>query len=700
MPHILETSVNFLKGVGEQKAEYLNKELGIYTFKDLLEHYPFRYVDKTKFYKVAEVNDASKSFLLKGKIKNLQTIGYGAKARLSAIFYDETGAIELLWFKGLRWLKQFLKSNEVYTLYGKPKYFKGAYSFAHPELEVYENKSKGSQLALEPVYNTTEKLKAKYLDSRGLRNLCRQLLLKVEGHIDEVFSDELLKLAKLPGRQEAFKSIHFPQTHNDYLKARQRLVFEEFFFFSLKMQLTKSYRDNQVKGVVFESVGEYLNNFYEKKLPFELTGAQKKVIKEMRRDMASGRQMNRLLQGDVGSGKTLVALMLMLIAIDNNYQSCLMAPTEILAQQHYNSFLKFTEGLGLKVALLTGSTKSKERKAIHKDLQEGSINILIGTHALIEDSVAFQNLGFVVIDEQHRFGVAQRAKLWKKNTTPPHVLVMTATPIPRTLAMTVYGDLDVSVIDELPPGRKTIKTYHAYESSRLRIFRFMRNTIENGHQVYVVYPLIEESEKLDLNFLMDGYESIVREFPLPQYAVSIVHGKMKPADKDFEMQRFAKGQTNILVATTVIEVGVDVPNATLMVIENAERFGLAQLHQLRGRVGRGAHESFCILMTSDKLSEDSKKRIGAMTETNNGFRIAELDMALRGAGDLQGLKQSGLPDFKIGNIFKDEKILKAAKNAAAYVIKKDPFLKAPENEVMLHHLRKLSPGGGQWERIS
>jgi len=538
------------------------------------------------------------------------------------------------------------------------------------------------------------------LDSRAIRKLCVELFKKIDGHIQENLSQNLLQLTKLPSRAVALKNVHFPQIHDDYIKARQRLIFEEFFFFSLKMQLDKSLRNSHIKGHIFENVGQFFNTFYSDNLPFELTNAQKRVIKEMRKDMGSGKQMNRLLQGDVGSGKTLVAFMLMLIAVDNGYQSALMAPTEILAQQHFESFQKFTKGLDLEVALLTGSTKAKERKILHEKLKTGSIHMLIGTHALIEKNVQFDKLGFVVIDEQHRFGVAQRAKLWKKNMKPPHILVMTATPIPRTLAMTIYGDLDVSVIDELPPGRRVVKTHHVYQSSRLRVFGFIRKAIKSGRQAYIVYPLIEESEALDLNYLMDGYESIVRAFPLPDYAVSIVHGKMKPAEKEYEMKRFAKGETDILVATTVIEVGVDVPNASIMVIENAERFGLAQLHQLRGRVGRGAAASHCILMTADKLSQEGVKRIQAMTSTTDGFRIAELDMTLRGAGDLQGLKQSGIPDFKIGDIFKDEKILSYAKKIAHYVIDKDPDLKDPQNVKMLNFLKQKYARKGTWERIS
>ncbi|MDD3875909.1 MAG: ATP-dependent DNA helicase RecG [Bacteroidales bacterium] len=700
MSHILDTPINFLKGVGEQKAELLKKELGIFYFRDLLHHYPFRYVDKSQFYKVNEIKDENFYYQLKGYIRDFQTIGHKQSQRITAVFYDETGEVELLWFKGLKWIKEFVKSGQVYTIYGKPKSFRGVFSFVHPELEIYEPQKTTNMIQFESVYNSTEKLKANFLDSKGLRKLCYQLFEKIDGRIEENLSAEVLALTKFPSKAEALRMIHFPQNQNDFLKARQRLVFEEFFFFGLKLLLSRNLRDKNVKGFVFESVGDYLTTFYKNNLPFELTNAQKRVIKEMRKDMATGRQMNRLLQGDVGSGKTLVALMLMLIAADNGFQSCLMAPTEILAQQHFNSFQKFLANLGIQINLLTGSTKAKERREIHDSLLTGKTHILIGTHALIESAVQFNNLGFVVIDEQHRFGVAQRAKLWQKNSIPPHVLVMTATPIPRTLAMTVYGDLDVSQLDELPPGRKPIKTHHVYESSRLRVFEFIRKTVKRGKQVYVVYPLIEESETLDLNFLMDGFESISRSFPLPEYAVSIVHGKMKAADKEYEMMRFAKGETDIMVATTVIEVGVDVPNASVMVIENAERFGLAQLHQLRGRVGRGDDESNCILITSDKISADGLKRVKAMTDTNDGFRIAELDLTLRGGGDIQGLRQSGMPEFKIADIFRDEKMLKYAKSVAESVLAKDNLLSLPHNAMLLNYLKQTSYGNKQWSRIS
>ena len=699
MSQILNTDITYLKGVGEVKANLLRKELGIYTFGDLLVYYPFRYVDKSKFHKVSEVNNEGVYYQIKGKIGKIQLLGQQRGQRLTAILSDETDEIELVWFKGIRWIKDYLKPGNEYIVFGKPTCFNGRFNFAHPEIEEPSDNVESKQGILVPVYSTTEKLKAHFLDSKGMRKLTSQLLQKVAGQIDEIFSDEILIKANICSREEAFRNIHYPDSLTSQGKAQNRLILEEFFFFNLKMLFTKSFRDRTMKGFIFGSVGHYLNTFFNKHLPFELTNAQKRVIKEMRKDMASGRQMNRLLQGDVGSGKTLVALMLMLIAADNGFQSCLMAPTEILAQQHFKTFQRLTDGLGTRVVLLTGSTKKKERTLIHTALLSGEIDFLIGTHALIEDIVQFKNLGFVVIDEQHRFGVAQRAKLWQKNVMPPHILVMTATPIPRTLAMTIYGDLDVSKIDELPPGRKQIITHHVYQSSRLKVFGFMKEQIKQGRQIYVVYPIIEESETLDLNYLMDGYESITRAFPLPEYAVSIVHGKMKSADKDYEMSRFVKGETDIMVATTVIEVGVDVPNASVMIIENAERFGLSQLHQLRGRVGRGADKSYSILITSDKISEEGKKRIKAMVKTTDGFAIAEMDMELRGAGDIQGLKQSGIPEFKIANILKDEKILTYSRQLAEYVLQKDPLLQDPENQRMLNYLNTKAPDRGKWGRI-
>lgn len=699
MAAFLKTPVKFLKGVGEVKAAILQKELNITTFEDLLFHFPFRYVDKSEFHTISEVCDANTYYQIKGKIGRLQVTGLIRSQRLTAVLSDSTGEIELVWFKGIRWIKDYIKPGNYYTVYGKPAYFNGTYNFAHPEIEEPSDESEEQNINLLPVYYTTETLKNSFLDSKGLRKLTFQLLSRIQGQIPEVFSEEVLKTTKLPSREEAFRNIHYPDGKQTLTQARNRFIFEEFFFFNLKMLYTKSLRNNTVRGFIFKTVGERFNNFFSKNLPFDLTGAQKKVIKEMRRDMISGLQMNRLLQGDVGSGKTAVALMLALIAADNGFQSSLMAPTEILAQQHFNTFSKLTQGIGIRIALLTGSTRKKERTQILTALIDGEIDILIGTHALIEDVVRFKNLGFVVIDEQHRFGVAQRARLWQKNTQPPHVLIMTATPIPRTLAMTIYGDLEVSKIDELPPGRKPVITHHTTESQRLRVFGFIKEQIKQGRQIYIVYPLIEESEKLDLNFLMDGYESITRAFPLPDYAVSMVHGKMKQTEKDFEMARFVKGETHIMVATTVIEVGVDVPNASVMLIENAERFGLSQLHQLRGRVGRGAESSYCILMTGDKVSEEGKKRIQAMLSTTDGFAIAEMDMKLRGAGDLQGLKQSGMPEFKIADILKDDKILTYSKNLADTILNKDPLLLSPPNQLMLNHLNTLTLEKGKWGRI-
>jgi len=699
MSDILNTSINYLKYVGDVKANLLKKELNIHTFGDLIFHFPFRYVDKTKFHTVDQVNNENTYYQIKGKIGRMQLLGQKRGQRLTALLTDYTGSIELVWFKGIRWIKDYLKPGNEYIVFAKPNYFNGSYNFTHPEIEEPTEDTDYKTGILVPVYSSTEKLKNHFLDSKGIRKLSWQLMLKINNQIDEILPEDILQITKLCGREEAFKNIHFPDNQASLIKAQNRLIFEEFFFFNLKMLFAKSTREKYVRGFIFSKVGDYFNTFYKENLKFELTGAQKRVIKEMRVDMASGRQMNRLLQGDVGSGKTLVALMLMLIAADNGFQSCLMAPTEILAQQHQSTFEKFTQGLGIRVVLLTGSTKKKERTQIHKALLEGDIDFIIGTHALIEDTVQFKNLGFVVIDEQHRFGVAQRAKLWQKNTNPPHILIMTATPIPRTLAMTIYGDLDVSKIDELPPGRKKILTHHVTESSRMRVFGFIREQIKQGRQIYIVYPLIEESEALDLNFLMDGYESISRSFPLPEYAVSIVHGKMKQQDKDYEMTRFVKHETDIMVATTVIEVGVDVPNASVMIIENAERFGLSQLHQLRGRVGRGAEKSYCILITGEKVSEEGHKRIQAMLSTTDGFEIAEMDMELRGSGDLQGLKQSGIPDFKIADILKDEKILTYSKKIAEYVLKKDPLLQSLSNKKMLNYLNTKITDKGKWGRV-
>ena len=663
--NLLNTKIEFLKGVGTKKAEVLKKELGITSYQDLLTYYPYRYVDKSHFVKIRDINSEDVYIQVKGKVVGIETIGAGPKARLSAKFVDETGMVELVFFKGLKWIKETLHFNKEYVIFGKPSLFNNTYNFAHPDfepLEVFMLQQAQQPEKFSPLYNTSEKMKNSFLNSKAISKLTRTLLSQTKGYIHENLPPYIIERFKLISHENALIQIHFPLSPEILAKAKARLKFEELFYMQLEHQLMKNFRTEKSKGFVFSIVGEAFNNFYNNYLPFTLTNAQKRVVKEIRQDMKTGHQMNRLLQGDVGSGKTLVGLLCMLIAIDNGFQATIMAPTEILAQQHYITIKNFLGDMPINIAILTGSTKQKERKIILPQLEDGTINIIIGTHSLLEDKVQFSNLGLCVIDEQHRFGVEQRAKMWTKNHMPPHILVMTATPIPRTLAMTVYGDLDCSVIDELPPGRKPVQTVHFFDKSRLRVFAFMRKQIKEGRQVYVVYPLIKESETLDLKDLMDGYESIVREFPLPEYQISIVHGKMKPADKDYEMDRFKRGITNIMVSTTVIEVGVDVPNASVMIIENAERFGLSQLHQLRGRVGRGADQSYCILMSSYKLSTEAKTRIETMCETNDGFKIAEADLQLRGPGDMAGTKQSGLLDLKIADIVRDEPILKASRS--------------------------------------
>jgi ATP-dependent DNA helicase RecG len=697
---ILDTPVEFLKGVGPARAEALKKELGISTFNHLLHHFPFRYVDRSKFYHINDINSDALYVQLKGKIIQFQKIGKLRSERLVAILSDETGEIELVWFKGIKWVIEKLKLNEEYVVYGKPTLFNNKYNFPHPEIEAVSDQKIEFGEQLQSYYSSTEKLKVKGLDSKGISKIMRNLLVRVKGFTPETLSDSILERLRLISREEALFTVHFPTDQEKLDKARLRLKFEELFFIQINLLKLKLLRTEKIKGHPFSVVGSFLNNFYKNNLPFELTNAQKRVVREIRADVGSGRQMNRLLQGDVGSGKTLVALMSMLIALDNGFQSCLMAPTEILASQHFKTISRMVEGLGIQVALLTGSTKTKQRTVLHSLLESGGLHILIGTHALIEENVQFNNLGLVVIDEQHRFGVEQRAKLWKKNIIPPHVLVMTATPIPRTLAMTLYGDLDVSVIDELPPGRKPVKTVHYFDSDRLKVFGFLKQQIKSGRQVYFVYPLINESEKLDLKFLMDGLEGISREFPLPEYAVSMVHGQLNVKEKDFEMQRFIRGETQIMVATTVIEVGVDIPNASVMVIENAERFGLSQLHQLRGRVGRGADQSYCILMTGYKLTVEARQRIQTMVRTTDGFEIAEADLKLRGPGDLQGTQQSGILDLKIADIIRDEKILKLSRNMAIELLDEDPHLQMEKNICIFKQLQFINKNKPNWSLIS
>jgi ATP-dependent DNA helicase RecG len=698
---LFETNITYLKGVGPRKSELLKNELGIETFGDLLNYYPFRYVDKSKIFKVKDITTDSAYFQLTGTITNLTSVGDKRAKYISATFNDDTGSIDLVWFRGLRWVKNRFDPGKKYIIFGKPSIFRNKFNFVHPEVEDFEESSEDvTDQRLEGIYSSTEKLKNSGLGTRGISKLMRQLINQTGENIDETLPSYLLNREKLIDKQTALLNIHFPENHQIIDKAIQRLKFEELFYLQMQILTNKKELKDKVKGNIFSKVGEYLNDFYANHLPFNLTNAQKRVIKEIRADFAKGKQMNRLLQGDVGSGKTVVALMSILIALDNGFQACLMAPTEILANQHYNSIGRLLEKMNVKIALLTGSTKKAERKTIHHDLLEGSLQILIGTHALIEETVSFKNLGFVIIDEQHRFGVAQRAKLWKKSLVPPHVLVMTATPIPRTLAMTVYGNLDVSVIDEMPPGRKPVKTMHFFESKRLRVIGFIREQIKQGRQVYIVYPLISESEKLDLQNLMDGFENIEREFPAPEYFVSVMHGRMKADDKDFEMKRFVDGKTDIMVSTTVIEVGVDVPNASVMVIENAERFGLSQLHQLRGRVGRGADQSYCILMTGNKISHEGRKRLEIMVKTNDGFEIAEADLQIRGPGDIEGTRQSGMLDFKIANLAKDNELIVRTRELAQKILTKDPDLEVTENLLLRNQLKKLRREKHQWGRIS
>ena len=700
MSDFLDQEIKFLPGVGPKRAEILNKELKLFTFRDLLYYYPYKYIDRTKFYRIAEIHSQMPYIQVRGKIREIETIGAGAKQRLSARFYDDSGSIELVWFRAIKWQKEHLKPNTEYIVFGKPAEFAGKISVVHPEMEIEQEKTLLPSGLFQGYYNTTENMKKKFLHSKVINKLLLTLLDLAKGKIHETLPEELVAKMKLMPLEQALTNIHKPENTIELKKATFRLKFEELFFIQLKILALKHNRDQKFKGFRFESVGYNFNTFYNDFLPFKLTEAQKKVIKEIRRDLNRNIQMNRLLQGDVGSGKTLVALMTMLIAMDNGFQSCLMAPTEILAQQHYRSISKFLNGMNVHVGLLTGSTKASERREIHEALQAGTMQIIAGTHALIEDTVLFDRLGLVVVDEQHRFGVAQRAKLWGKNDLiPPHVLVMTATPIPRTLAMTVYGDLDVSVIDELPPGRKPIQTLHFYENRRKQVYNFMQQQIEKGTQIYVVYPLISESEKMDLKDLEKGFRHLSDVFP--DFKISMVHGKMKPAEKDNAMQKFKNGETQIMVATTVIEVGVDVPNAAVMVIESAERFGLSQLHQLRGRVGRGAEQSYCVLMSSYKLSNESRKRLETMVRTNDGFEIAEVDMKLRGPGDLEGTQQSGMGfDLKIANLSKDGEILQLARNVANDILDDDPYLQKEKNRVLLQNLLSNKETGFDWSSIS
>lgn len=699
MSSFFETKIEYLKGVGPQKATLLNKELGIFNYGQLLQHYPFRYEDKTKIYTISELKKDMPFVQLKGFITSVKLEGQPRRQRLLAKFQDDTGSVELIWFQGAAWIQQQIQPGVEYLLFGKPAIFNNRLSFSHPEIEVFTAQKEGES-SLYPVYPSTELLRKRFLDSKALAKIQKHLLrVALQANaIQEMLPEEIIANYGFYSKQQAMVQIHFPADYKHLEKARARLKFDELFLIQLQLLLEKGKRKAALPGMVFKEI-PLVTEFYKNHLPFDLTDAQKRVVKEIRKDFLAGKQMNRLLQGDVGSGKTIVAFICMLMAVDNNAQACLMAPTEILAEQHYKGLKPYTDALGLNIALLTGSVKKSARKPIHEQLVSGELHLIVGTHALIEDKVVFNNLGLCVIDEQHRFGVAQRAKLWRKNDGVfPHILVMTATPIPRTLAMTVYGDLDVSVIDELPSGRKPIQTIHKFDSNRLAVFGFIKKEIEKGRQIYIVYPLIEESEAMDYKDLMDGYESISRAFP--EQHLSILHGKMKPADKEFEMSRFVKGETQIMVATTVIEVGVNVPNASVMVIENAERFGLAQLHQLRGRVGRGAEQSYCILMSDYKLSKEAKLRIETMVRTNNGFEIADVDLKIRGPGDLMGTQQSGVLDLLLADLATDGKILEEARICAEKIIDTDPRLDNSNYAMLKRHILSLKKNSVNWGRIS
>lgn len=693
-------NIKFLPGVGEKKAAVLYEELDIQSYEDMLYHVPYKYIDRSKIYPIAELNSHLPYIQIKARIRELKSIGEGKAQRMTAIAYDETGTLELVWFKGFKYLSSQLLPDVDYLIFGQPSEFNHKLNIVHPEIDKFE---KASQLLVgfQAIYPTTEKMKKAFLNSKAISKIQDTIFKTIQGKISETLPAWFIQQHKLMFLHEALFNIHFPESPEMLRKALFRLKFEELFYIQLNILKLKYKRKTYFQGHIFKTIGAYFNTFYQQNLPFELTNAQKRVIKEIRQDCGSGKQMNRLLQGDVGSGKTLVALMCMLMALDNCCQTCLMAPTEILATQHYETIREMLREMHISVALLTGSTRKKEREEIHQGLRDGSLQILIGTHALLEDVVSFQNIGLVIIDEQHRFGVAQRARLWQKNTIPPHVLVMTATPIPRTLAMTLYGDLDVSVIDELPPGRKPVTTLHTFDRKRSGVFQFIEKELEKGRQAYVVYPLISESEKFDFRDLEAGFEQLNNYFLPKGYKVGMVHGKMKPAEKEFEMKRFVTAETKILVSTTVIEVGVNVPNASIMVIESAERFGLSQLHQLRGRVGRGADQSYCILMTSYKISNDSRKRIETMTSTNDGFEIAEADLKLRGPGDIEGTQQSGLTcSLKVAHLGKDALILNEASRIANEILAKDPDLQSGQNQLFATQIRRLFKTRITWRYIS
>ena len=697
---LMQTKIEYLKGVGPERSRLLKEELNIKTFQDLLHFFPNRYIDRSQFHPINKLPQNNSEVQVKGKITNIKYVQQKLGKRLIASFEDETGCIDLVWFRGYKWIQESLRLNQSYVVFGKINWFKNQASIPHPEMELENDFVKGVKAAFYPIYPSTDKLINKGISQRVIQKIVAGLLQAKKKEFSETLPHYLLEHFKLISKKEALFQVHYPSNQNLLGRAQARLKFEEFFYMQMQLIIKNLQRKQKIKGHVFSKVGSYFHIFFNNHLPFSLTEAQKRVVKEIRNDLGSGRQMNRLLQGDVGSGKTIVALLSMIISIDNDFQATLVAPTEILAQQHNQSLKKLLKGTFIKISLLTGSTTKKDRALIHASLENGDLNILIGTHAVFEEKVKFKNLGLAIIDEQHRFGVAQRARLWRKNQIPPHVLVMTATPIPRTLAMSIYGDLDVSVIDTLPPGRKPIKTIHRYDKNRLRIFGFIKDQIKLGRQIYFVYPLIEESEKLDYKDLMDGYESISRSFPTPEYQISILHGKMKSEDKAYEMERFIKGKTKIMVATTVIEVGVNIPNASVMVIESAERFGLSQLHQLRGRVGRGSDQSYCILMSGSKLSEGAKTRLQTMVKSQDGFEIAEVDLRLRGPGNLMGTQQSGVLELKIADLIKDSTLLKAARETSKEILNNDPELKNAENQVIKRTISALSIDSNIWNFIS
>jgi len=697
---LLKTPIDYLKGVGPNRSKLFKKELNIFTFQDLLSFFPYRYVDKTKYHKINEIQNTKSEIQLIGKIVDIYEVGVPRKKRLIAKIKDDTGFIELVWFKSHKWIKENLILNKNYIIYGRPNLFNGTYNIPHPELELYKKETLKLRSSLDPIYPSTENLLKRGITNKVIRSIIKDLLLEINSKFIETLPEYITKEFNLLDKNSAIVNIHLPKSNKILMESIKRLKFEELFYLQLQLIKKNINRKEKIKGYDFKKVGNVFNSFYNNHLKFSLTNAQKRVLKEIRNDLGSNAQMNRLLQGDVGSGKTIIAFMATLIAIDNNFQACIMAPTEILSVQHYNNYKHICKSLNINIQILAGSTKTLEKNRIYNELESGKTQLLIGTHALIEDKVKFNNLGIAIIDEQHKFGVAQRSKLWKKNVLPPHILIMTATPIPRTLAMSVYGDLDISIIDEMPPGRKDIVTVHRKENSRLKVISFLREEILKGRQIYIVYPLIKESEKMDYKDLEDGYDSISRDFPLPEYQISIVHGKMKAQDKDYEMERFISGKTNILVSTTVIEVGVDIPNASVMIIESAERYGLSQLHQLRGRVGRGEHKSYCILITGNKTTNDSKARIDTMVKSNDGFVIAEKDLELRGPGNIMGTQQSGIVPLKIASLIEDKVMISTIREYVKRVLSIDKNISKSKNRIILETYKHLNKNNDIWNYIS